>query len=724
MNHFYWFDSIFLVSVFARKTRGMKTSETFVIYFVINCIKVILGRKSEMSNFLQPDNICDGSYDHRLLEDFRDHIDFDPHICTRPCSKYEAPKICYYKFVLEPYTSFGLACRSCPSNITDCFLPDCVAANGIEKSILTVNRKLPGPSIQVCEGDTIVVDLKNLMPARSTSIHWHGITQEGYQYMDGVPMVTQCPIGEGQIFRYKFRPPIAGTFFWHSHDGFQKQDGIFGSLIVRKPKSLEPNAELYDRDLPSHVLLISDWMRTTSDERLPGYTTSQNQDRIGQEALTYLINGKGLTAFAMPTTDSTNGGIDNDDPFLLDDFFALPSSNVRSTPLATYVVKQSFRYRFRLIGGTCLHCAFEISIEGHKLTLIGTGTDSLEPVLVDSIVMSSGERFQVVLHANKTVGDYWILVRGLDTCSDAKQVGVLRYVSSSGESTASQRRLVTDYGEPLRSVPFNPPFSPPGQPSGVVLNPSNEDCKGAFPAGKERICVNQLLSTEKNPRRLRCRKPHIRLMLVTGFHQFTLEEQFDSNKYNRFLIPTKGAMFAGYINNITSMRSPSPLISQINEIPPHLFCVDLIPKSHTECIHLIDIPLGAVVELVMVDGIGSINSTLAHPMHLHGYDMYVIDIGKMPERSLKDQLLWLTEKLDSRTKIRDFLPKTDTLSIPAYGYTVTRFVANNPGYWMLHCHFIYHSEVGMFLNLKVGSHKDLPRIPRGFPKCGNFLPRI
>jgi len=41
------------------------------------------------------------------------------------------------------------ACRSCPANLTDCFLNQCVTADGYERGILTVNHQLPGPSIQV-----------------------------------------------------------------------------------------------------------------------------------------------------------------------------------------------------------------------------------------------------------------------------------------------------------------------------------------------------------------------------------------------------------------------------------------------------------------------------------------------------------------------------------------------------------------------------------------------
>lgn len=72
---------------------------------------------------------------------------------------------------------------------------------------------------QVCKGDMVVIDVVNKMKGRSTTIHWHGILQRGTPFMDGVPMVTQCPIVDGQTFRYSFLAEDPGTYFWHSHDG-------------------------------------------------------------------------------------------------------------------------------------------------------------------------------------------------------------------------------------------------------------------------------------------------------------------------------------------------------------------------------------------------------------------------------------------------------------------------------------------------------------------------
>lgn len=67
---------------------------------------------------------------------------------------------------------------------------------------LTVNRMIPGPSIQVCLGDYIVIDVTNKVSEDAVTIHWHGVFQRKSPYYDGVPSVTQCPILVGTTFRY------------------------------------------------------------------------------------------------------------------------------------------------------------------------------------------------------------------------------------------------------------------------------------------------------------------------------------------------------------------------------------------------------------------------------------------------------------------------------------------------------------------------------------------
>ena len=48
-----------------------------------------------------------------------------------------------------------------------------------------------------------------------TSIHWHGVRLP--DAMDGVPHLVQPPVVPGASFDYVFRPPDAGTFWYHAH---------------------------------------------------------------------------------------------------------------------------------------------------------------------------------------------------------------------------------------------------------------------------------------------------------------------------------------------------------------------------------------------------------------------------------------------------------------------------------------------------------------------------
>lgn len=85
----------------------------------------------------------------------------------------------------------------------------CIQTDGVERGVLSVNRMIPGPSIQVCEGDKVVIDVSNKMEGMELTIHWHGVLQKGSQYYDGVPFVTQCPINQYETFRYNL---MRGTF--------------------------------------------------------------------------------------------------------------------------------------------------------------------------------------------------------------------------------------------------------------------------------------------------------------------------------------------------------------------------------------------------------------------------------------------------------------------------------------------------------------------------------
>jgi len=75
------------------------------------------------------------------------------------------------------------------------------------------------PPPQVCENDILVVDVINRLPGKAAAMHWRGQTQVEMPYMDGAPLITQCPISSYTTFQYKFRASTPGTHLWHAHAG-------------------------------------------------------------------------------------------------------------------------------------------------------------------------------------------------------------------------------------------------------------------------------------------------------------------------------------------------------------------------------------------------------------------------------------------------------------------------------------------------------------------------
>jgi len=138
------------------------------------------------------------------------------------------------------------------------------------------NRQVPGPRIQVTQGDRIRFVVTNHLPV-PTTIHWHGLIVPNN--MDGPVDVTQRPIAPGETFTYEFTVRQSGTYFYHSHDEPDRQQGLglYGALIV-DPKRSASQLPPHDRE---YTLQLQEWLveeRRTypamiMDGALPNYFT-------------------------------------------------------------------------------------------------------------------------------------------------------------------------------------------------------------------------------------------------------------------------------------------------------------------------------------------------------------------------------------------------------------------------------------------------------------------
>lgn len=113
-----------------------------------------------------------------------------------------------------------------------------------------VNARVPAPLLRMRQGELVTIRVTNRLPVRS-SIHWHGFILPAD--MDGVPGLSFPGIPAGETFTYRFKVNQSGTYWYHSHSGFQEQTGLYGPIIIERAGG-ERHAS--DRE---HVILLSDW---------------------------------------------------------------------------------------------------------------------------------------------------------------------------------------------------------------------------------------------------------------------------------------------------------------------------------------------------------------------------------------------------------------------------------------------------------------------------------
>lgn len=102
------------------------------------------------------------------------------------------------------------------------------------------NGSCPGPTIQVAQGDRVRIVVENRLP-ESTSMHWHGLEVPIEQ--DGVPWISQKPIGPGEKYVYEFTVHQEGTFFYHAHSAMQEMMGLIGFFIAHPKQEFSPRVD-------------------------------------------------------------------------------------------------------------------------------------------------------------------------------------------------------------------------------------------------------------------------------------------------------------------------------------------------------------------------------------------------------------------------------------------------------------------------------------------------
>ena len=152
------------------------------------------------------------------------------------------------------------------------------------------NGTVPGSEIRVRQGERLRVVVDNAL-AEETTVHWHGVRVPNA--MDGVPHLTQRPIGAGERFVYEFDAIDAGTFWYHPHQRSFEQvgRGLYGPLIVEEPEPIR-----VDRDL---TWVLGDWRLTKAGAISEDFGNMHDIHHNGRVGNTVTVNGRAPDSFAV-----------------------------------------------------------------------------------------------------------------------------------------------------------------------------------------------------------------------------------------------------------------------------------------------------------------------------------------------------------------------------------------------------------------------------------------
>ncbi|KGQ19424.1 Copper resistance protein A [Lysobacter dokdonensis DS-58] len=283
-------------------------------------------------------------------------------------------------------TQFDLAIGEIPVDFT-----------GRTRTAVAVNGSIPAPLLRWKEGTTVHLRVRNALPKGSihgdrTSIHWHGIVLPAD--MDGVPGISFGGIGNGEAYDYRFDVRQGGTYWYHSHSGFQEQAGLYGPLII-DPLAPEPFA--WDRE---HVVMLTDWTDLDPSALFSRLKKMPGHDNYGKRTVGDFLRDARRDGWSKTLEDRRMWGAMRMTPTDLSDVNAHTYTYLMNgaTSLANWtgVFRHGEKVRLRFINGSSM-TYFDVRIPGLKMTVVAADGQYVHPVTVDEFRIAAAETFDVIV---------------------------------------------------------------------------------------------------------------------------------------------------------------------------------------------------------------------------------------------------------------------------------------------------------------------------------------
>ena len=491
------------------------------------------------------------------------------------------------------------------------------------RTFIGINGRFPGPTLVVYWNQTVVVEVVNMMLTEVTTIHWHGLDQFNTPWMDGAGTVSQCPIEPGTSFTYIFNASRAGTFWYHSHSGAQRSEGLFGGLVIKDDSEAE-EYPINFTDIPEkYTLTLLDWQREESTNLFwkdlsklryfPDAATCPDDVPTQREDFTAPTRGFDLSGVG---TFAWWSGLING----LGKHVDVPFSNSR---LSVFTVEKGKTYRFRLIGVQSVY-AYRFSIDSHKLTVIATDGFLIKPVETDYIIIHSGERYDFVITANLTGNNFWMRAETLEADIKNQTAPFSSFPDHLAMAVLHYDGTPVPVGPDYADITNNTKVCSMESPCTAVNCPFE-----SYHPSYNISCINahQLLLFKETP---------LNELPSSGYdEQYFLNFGFE----NEFRTGTINA-----INFIPFKVSPS--------IKPDMIPASTICNLEDDCVnsclctHQLNLPYNKTVRLVLSSaGLTPDQRRFTHPIHLHGHSFFVVGTGYGMYNSTTGEIMTPTQEI-------------------------------------------------------------------------------
>lgn len=401
-------------------------------------------------------------------------------------------------------------------------------------------------------------------------------------------------------------------------------------------------------------LLLSDWYHESIHTQM--VALSSKPFRWIGEPQSLLINGRGQFNCSMAAAHTPGAT-------------QCAAVNRQCAPVIL-LVQPNKTYRLRVASTTSL-ASLNLAVGNHKLTVVEADGNYVDPFAVDDIDLYSGDSYSVLLTADQDPSsNYWVSVgvRGR-LPKTAPALAVLNYRPNAASKL------------PALAPPATPAWNDYGHSKAFTYRIRARAGTPPPPATADR-----------------------RIELLNTQNQMDGHVKWSINNVSMVLpaTPYLGSLKLGLKNTLTAAPPP--------ETFSRGYDVTLPPANPNTTVggNVYVLAHNATVDVVLQNANAlARNVSEVHPWHLHGHDFWVLGYGEGKFEPGRDA---------AKFNLRDPVMK-NTVALHPLGWTAVRFVADNPGVWLFHCHIEAHVYMGMGVVLEEGVEK-VSRLPKSIMGCG------